>query len=97
MVTARRSTKPNDSNGLEFGSRIGITVGRKVGSAVVRNRFKRRLREWFRTARHEFPTDVDLVVIARPSGGRLELAELDARLRDLLDLSPAANAGGVHG
>ena len=63
----------------------------------MRNRFKRRIREWFRAHRDELGTDVDLVVIARRPGGRLGLAELDLRLRALLDLAPPAEAGGGHG
>ena len=96
-MTAKRSRNRNDSEYLGHGSRIGITVGRKVGNAVVRNRFKRRLREWFRATRHEFDTDVDLVVIARRPGGQLGLAELDGRLRDLLGLDPPTGFGGAHG
>ena len=42
--------------------RVGFVAGRKVGSAVVRNRAKRRLREAM--ARTELRDDVDYVVIA---------------------------------
>lgn len=67
-------------------SRLGLTASRKVGNAVVRNRFKRRTREWFRARRSDFEESVDLVVIARRSGARLSYAELDLRLSLLLGL-----------
>ena len=49
--------------------RMGITVSRKVGGAVVRNRVKRWIRECYRRRRPEFPTEVDFVVVARPAAG----------------------------
>ena len=97
QATSSNSEKHNDSNNLDSRSRIGITVSRKVGNAVIRNRFKRRLREWFRATRHEFETDVDLVVIARRPGGQLGLDELDVRLRGLLGLALGGRFGGVDG
>ena len=72
-----------------IGSRLGITASRKVGGAIVRNRFKRRIRAWFRARRSEFQTEIDVVVIARRSGAKLSLAELDERLSKLLGLKPA--------
>ena len=45
-------------------SRLGITVTRKVGSAVRRNRIKRLAREWFRSRSREFGS-CDLVLIAK--------------------------------
>jgi len=47
--------------------RIGITVSRKVGGAVVRNRVKRWIRECYRRRQPEFPGHVDVVVVARPT------------------------------
>ena len=47
--------------------RIGITVSKKVGNAVVRNRVKRWIRECYRRSRPQFPTRLDLVVVARPA------------------------------
>lgn len=92
VITMPVWIKPNEANGLRefgrFGSRLGITVSRKVGGAVVRNRFKRRIRAWFRTRRREFKKDVDLIVIARRSGAALSLYQLDLRLSKLLGLEP---------
>jgi ribonuclease P protein component len=45
-------------------SRLGLSVGRRAGGAVQRNRIKRRIREAFRTA-SDLPSGFDLVVIAR--------------------------------
>jgi ribonuclease P protein component len=45
------------------GGRVGITVSKKVGSAVTRNRIKRLVREYLR--RHEFAPGLDVVVIAK--------------------------------
>ncbi len=46
-------------------SRLGLSVGRRVGPAVVRVRIKRRLREAFRLARPELPSGYDFVVTVR--------------------------------
>ncbi len=54
-------------------ARLGLSVSRKVGGAVVRNRWKRIIREAFRHSRELLPDDVDLVVIPRPDAeARLE-------------------------
>jgi ribonuclease P protein component len=45
--------------------RLGLSVSRKVGAAVHRNRLRRLYREAFRLTRHEMPTGLDLVLIPR--------------------------------
>ena len=46
-------------------SRLGITVTKKTGSAVVRNRIKRLVRETFRLNRHKLTQSFDINVIAK--------------------------------
>ena len=47
------------------GNRLGLTVGVKLGKAVVRNRTRRRIREAYRLHEHQFLPGYDLVVVAR--------------------------------
>lgn len=53
-----------DANGLAA-SRLGLSVSRRVGGAVVRNRAKRLIREAFRLDRRELPSGLDIICVAR--------------------------------
>jgi len=53
------------------GPRLGISVGRKVGGAVDRNKVKRLLREVFWASADNLPEGHDFVVVARPDAGPL--------------------------
>lgn len=46
-------------------NRVGVTVGKKLGHAVVRNRVRRRLREVYRLNEDKFAPGWDIVVVAR--------------------------------
>lgn len=68
--------------------RLGLSVSRKVGGAVERNRVKRLLREAFRRVEGDLSPGQDLVVVARPPVSELAeregLAGVDASLAELL-------------
>jgi ribonuclease P protein component len=72
--------------------RLGVTVSRRVGKAVVRNRVKRAVREWFRRSREWLGGRLDVVVIARPGAGALSPTEIEAVLNDMVSLGPGARA-----
>ncbi len=48
-------------------ARLGLSVSRKVGNAVVRNRWKRLIREAFRLSQARLPEHLDLIVLPRPN------------------------------
>ena len=61
-------------------SRLGLTVGVKVGKAVTRNRVRRRLREAYRIHEGRFRPGVDLVVVARVRAAHAPYRELERSL-----------------
>jgi len=65
-------------------TRLGITVSRRVGNAVIRNRVKRCIREWFRQRREGLPDGSDIVVIARQAAQDLSGRETAVVLDEMI-------------
>lgn len=66
-------------------SRLGITVTKKIGKAVVRNRIKRHVREFYRTNKHLLPPEYDILVIARRGAGGLTHRLVQNQLSTLIN------------
>lgn len=77
--------------GLTETSRVGITVSRKVGGAVTRNRVKRWLREAVRSEVACLHGVHDVVIIAHPRAAQAGLLRLQAQVAQTL-----TKVGGVR-
>jgi ribonuclease P protein component len=66
-------------------SRLGITVGKKIGNSVQRNHVKRRLREYFRLHKALLPSSCDIVFTAKPGAGHLLYAGIASEIDRLFD------------
>jgi len=70
---------------LEF--RVGLSVSKKVGNAVTRNRIKRFLRQSFLELKDELQNDMDYVIVARQQAGQLDFHETKKNLQHVLRIA----------
>jgi ribonuclease P protein component len=75
--------RPNAGEGAT--ARLGLTVPRALGGAVVRNRIKRRLREAFRRHRGEFGVCWDIVLNPRRAALTAPFAEIERALQKVIE------------
>lgn len=64
-------------------TRLGLSVGKRIGKAVTRNRVKRRLRDVFRLNKHRFKERYDILLVARRGVQELKFREVEAAVLDL--------------
>jgi ribonuclease P protein component len=85
--------RPNE---LDF-NRLGLSVGKKAGKAVTRNRIKRLLKEAMRRLLQGLPLNYDFVIIARKSSLECELADFIRDIKKHMDKMTGLNAMSSKG
>ena len=73
------------TKGQQARSRIGITVTKKVGNAVARNRIKRLSREFFRQNRSKFKGTWDINIIAKKNAAHISTEQVFESLQQLFE------------
>jgi ribonuclease P protein component len=63
--------------------RLGVTVGKRIGSAVQRNRVKRLIREFFRLNKEALPGSSDVIVMAKAGAASLNFRQVSEELKGL--------------
>ncbi|OEU75453.1 MAG: ribonuclease P protein component [Desulfuromonadales bacterium C00003068] len=66
-------------------TRLGLTVSRKVGGAVQRNRVKRLVREFFRNHINRLPVGIDISIIAKKGAAEISYARICEELKFLVE------------
>ncbi|GEL14982.1 ribonuclease P protein component [Pediococcus cellicola] len=67
--------------------RVGISVGKKIGNAVMRNYMKRRIRQSILEFKPQLRQDIDFLVIARPQASGLSMKETKQQLKHVFTLA----------
>ncbi|MDS9471831.1 ribonuclease P protein component [Sporosarcina pasteurii] len=67
--------------------RLGLSVSKKVGNAVTRNRIKRYIRQSFLELKDELKNDIDYVIIARNQAATMDFHETKKSLQHVLRIA----------
>ncbi|AQY52393.1 ribonuclease P [Listeria weihenstephanensis FSL R9-0317] len=73
--------------------RIGLSVSKKIGNAVVRNHIKRRIRQSFHELNEQIVQGYDYIIIARKPAANMDFHEIKKSLTHVLKLSKALKQG----
>lgn len=65
-------------------NRLGITVGKKTGGAVIRNRVKRLIRESYRLSEQNMASGYDIVIVARSKCAEVNYKAVNGALKRIL-------------
>ena len=77
--------RAREGDAIDFGARLGLTVPRAVGKAVVRNRIKRRLREVFRLHRAKIAPKWDIVLNPRRAALDAEFGQIEREMGRVIE------------
>lgn len=75
--------KKNDLNE----TRVGYTITKKIGNAVVRNKLRRRMKEIYRLNFHNIKEGYDLVFIAKRSLKDISYKELEGSMKHIMSIA----------
>jgi len=78
-------------NELDY-TRLGVSVSKKVGKSVVRNKIKRRIKEIVRTNYDKIKKGYDIVFSVRPDAVKLDFKSMEREIKGLMKRGRIYNA-----